>query len=95
MTFHQTITAAITASGLPPMRIAKLAGVNHSHLYRYISTGNGLSVASIERVCTALMLELNVAGVIMPIRYVPAAETKSSQREHSRNRGASRSRIVY
>jgi len=58
MTFHATITQAIRASPLAPLAIAKAARIAPPHVYRYISTGAGLSVDSLERLATTLGLSL-------------------------------------
>lgn len=54
----EVLRAAITLDGRSPTGIAKVAGVDHAAMSRFLSRKRGMTLKSFDRVAAALELEL-------------------------------------
>jgi hypothetical protein len=52
------LRAAIADSGRSLYRVAKDAGVDYSILHRFMASGRGLAIGTLDRLCQCLGLEL-------------------------------------
>ena len=56
----EQVRRIIPDSGLTQYRISKMAGMNPAQLHRFVATGKGISIETLDRIGTALRLRLVV-----------------------------------
>jgi len=54
MKFSDRVRERVKSSGLAPFRIANMAGIEPSHMCRFMSGQKGLSIAALDRLIAVL-----------------------------------------